>query len=184
MRAAVERLGSQVIDSDSSSADESERLLEEARQESVRIIDEAREAANNLKMEAELARQDAYQSVERVRAEASASEAVSGAVVVEEGGLQGEVSPEISETAAGDIEQSATAATAEESADPDPIDGNADEDVDDDEDVPVEARPPARVSESRYSRKSAKLPRIGEDAGSVLSSMANLRKRMTVDDDD
>ena len=30
-------------------------------------------------------------------------------------------------------------------------------------------------SESRYSRQSAKLPRLGESAGSVLSSMAGLR---------
>jgi hypothetical protein len=41
----------------------------------------------------------------------------------------------------------------------------------------------AKVSESRYSKRSAKLPRIGEDAGSVLASMSNLRKRMTSDDD-
>jgi hypothetical protein len=33
-----------------------------------------------------------------------------------------------------------------------------------------------RDGESRYSRQSARLPRIGEDAGSVLASMAGLRK--------
>lgn len=38
--------------------------------------------------------------------------------------------------------------------------------------------------ESRYSRQSAKLPRIGEGAGSVLSSMAGLRKGSHVEEDD
>ena len=33
-----------------------------------------------------------------------------------------------------------------------------------------------RDGESRYSRQSARLPRIGEGAGSVLASMAGLRK--------
>jgi hypothetical protein len=48
-----------------------------------------------------------------------------------------------------------------------------DDDDDDDEPTPVE---------SRYSRNSAKLPRIGVDASSASSTIANLRKQMTADD--
>ena len=36
--------------------------------------------------------------------------------------------------------------------------------------------------ESRYSRNSARLPRIGVDASSASSTIADLRKQMTVDD--
>ena len=38
------------------------------------------------------------------------------------------------------------------------------------------------VVESRYARNSAKLPRIGIDASSASSAIANLRKQMTSDD--
>jgi hypothetical protein len=54
-----------------------------------------------------------------------------------------------------------------------------------DPDEPASARLPRRGDgESRYSRQSAKLPHIGESAGSVLSSMAGLRKGIHVDEDD
>jgi hypothetical protein len=39
-------------------------------------------------------------------------------------------------------------------------------------------------SESRYSRQSAKLPRLGDSAESVLSSMAGLRTGGDKNDDD
>jgi hypothetical protein len=57
--------------------------------------------------------------------------------------------------------------------------------VTDSDEEPAGARLPRRGDgESRYSRQSAKLPRIGESAGSVLSSMAGLRKGIHVDEDD
>ncbi len=37
---------------------------------------------------------------------------------------------------------------------------------------------------SRYARQSAQLPRIGDSAGEVLSSIADLRKRITHRDDE
>ena len=52
---------------------------------------------------------------------------------------------------------------------------------DDDEDG-VEGTPPTRPfsrGKSRYERNSAKLPRIGDEAGSVLKSMQDLRASLT-----
>jgi hypothetical protein len=51
-----------------------------------------------------------------------------------------------------------------------------DDDDDDDDDVPV-----ADEKKSRYSRHSAKLPRIGVQPGLNSDTIANLRKQMTSD---
>jgi hypothetical protein len=47
---------------------------------------------------------------------------------------------------------------------------------------PTEPEKPKEV-ESRYSRNSAKLPRIGIDPSSASSSIANLRKQLRSNDD-
>ena len=56
---------------------------------------------------------------------------------------------------------------------PPPKDKADAEDDASDEEAPVE---------SRYSRNSARLPRIGVDASSASDTIANLRKQMTAED--
>ena len=51
-----------------------------------------------------------------------------------------------------------------------------------DEDEEGEAEDFLPRVESRYSRNSAKLPRIGVEPGSNSDTIANLRKQMTADD--
>ena len=128
----------------------------DAEEQAARILAEARESAEKIVMEAAETKEAAHREAAKTRADAQRA-------MEEAEANRDRVVVDAAPTRAPAPEPEPTPAA--------------------DDDAATERVPP-KVSESRYSKKSAKLPRIGEDAGSVLASMSNLRKRMTSDDDD